>query len=229
MRIIEKAHKFTRSPAPRLKTEKIVIHHSASPDVSSETIHQWHLGRGWIGIGYQFVIRMNGDIERGRPMNSIGTHALSPANETTVGICLTGNFENAPPSIAQMNSLTWLIKEVVYAQYGELPLTTHKDWANTACPGKLFPMAKLLEALKAPVEVYNLIINNRKVTGYEQLHESGRTFVQLEGRNGTKVWVSNASITKLAGGTIKWDGPKNTVTINIPGPSGANLMPPLRF
>ena len=38
----------------------IYIHHSASPKSTTvEQINQWHLDRGWAGIGYHFVI--NGD------------------------------------------------------------------------------------------------------------------------------------------------------------------------
>jgi hypothetical protein len=44
-------------------------------DASAEQIHGWHLGNGWAGIGYHYVIRKDGTIERGRPEWAIGSHA----------------------------------------------------------------------------------------------------------------------------------------------------------
>jgi len=230
MRIVEKNHRFVRSPLQRQTTNSIVIHHSASADVSSETIHQWHLNRGWIGIGYHFVIRSNGTIERGRPIGTVGTHALSPANETTVGICLTGNFEQNPPRKEQLDSLRWLILSVIHPQYGKIPIGQHKDWARTACPGRLFPMESFMASLTAQEEeeVYHLIINNQPVIGIPKLLEGGVSYVQLMGRNRQPTWVAMGDITRLLGGTISWDGPKKTVTVRVPGPSADNLPRDMR-
>lgn len=69
-------------------TKKAVIHHTASPDVSSQTIDQWHRERGWEGIGYHFVIRRDGSVEKGRRLCKLGAHALGRNNQ--VGIVLTG-------------------------------------------------------------------------------------------------------------------------------------------
>ena len=74
MRIIETGLQFGGLQA-RSKTDLIVLHHSASADVSAAEIHGWHRAKGWAGIGYHFVIRKNGSIERGRPQEMIGAHA----------------------------------------------------------------------------------------------------------------------------------------------------------
>ena len=63
---------------PRDVTDQIVIHHTGNPtddDLSAEEIHESHLAQGWSGIGYHFVIRKDGTIELGRPMDTIGAHA----------------------------------------------------------------------------------------------------------------------------------------------------------
>ncbi len=72
----------------------IVIHHVAIPsgDISSQAIHKAHLKNGWAGIGYHFVIRKDGTIERGRPLSVVGAHAQGD-NLHTIGICMAGNFE----------------------------------------------------------------------------------------------------------------------------------------
>ena len=55
--------------ARRTSTKRIVIHHSGTVqdlDLSAAQIHQAHKAKGWAGIGYHFVIRKNGAIERGQ-------------------------------------------------------------------------------------------------------------------------------------------------------------------
>ena len=60
----------------RKTTDAIVIHHvgGTKRDVSAEVIDGWHKNNGWAGIGYHFVIRKDGTIERGRPMDILGAH-----------------------------------------------------------------------------------------------------------------------------------------------------------
>jgi len=144
--------KFNSGLRKRSSTKRAIIHHSASADVSAATIHQWHLNQGWSGIGYQFVIRANGAIERGRPEWAIGSHSGPKGNGDSIGIVLAGNFEIDKPTEAQMASLAWLIKEYLEPKYGELKILGHKDVMATACPGAMFPWAKLNEMLKGEVK-----------------------------------------------------------------------------
>ncbi len=123
----------------RQSTKRIIIHHSASPDVPASVIHEWHIGRGWSGIGYHFVIRQNGDIEEGRPLEMIGAHAGSPGNTDSIGICLTGNFMGNQPYNHQMVALVNLVKYLRELYQSELEVLRHKDVAPTLCPGELFP------------------------------------------------------------------------------------------
>ena len=72
----------------KMDLTKAVIHHTASHDVSAETIDQWHKERGWDGIGYHYVIRKDGTIEKGRDTSKKGAHAKGRNN--WIGIALTG-------------------------------------------------------------------------------------------------------------------------------------------
>ena len=48
---------------------KIIIHCSATPrgvDYSAADIDKWHRQRGFSKIGYHYVIRLDGKIEKGR-------------------------------------------------------------------------------------------------------------------------------------------------------------------
>jgi N-acetyl-anhydromuramyl-L-alanine amidase AmpD len=147
MQIKETNLKFNGTPKKRSSTKRIIVHHSASGDVSAATIHGWHLARKdngvpWLGIGYHFVIRQDGTIERGRPENSIGAHAGASGNGDSIGVCFTGNFEEGRPTEAQLNSFVWLEK-YLRPKYGALNVQGHRDVMATACPGKNFPWAYL--------------------------------------------------------------------------------------
>ena len=76
---------------------KIIIHCAATPDymdIGASTIRKWHTdpkpeGRGWNDIGYHYVVRRNGEIERGRQDSVVGAHARG-ANSDSIGICWVG-------------------------------------------------------------------------------------------------------------------------------------------
>ncbi|MBO8158814.1 N-acetylmuramoyl-L-alanine amidase [Thermosyntropha sp.] len=147
MKIIETNLQFNGLRS-RKSTRRVIVHHSASSDVPANEIHKWHKNRGWAGIGYHFVIRANGQIERGRPEFTIGAHAGKTGNPDSIGIVLTGNFEIEKPMEAQIDNLVWLIREYLYPKYGELEVVGHKDVMPTSCPGKKFPWAELRRRLE---------------------------------------------------------------------------------
>jgi len=122
-------------------TDMIVIHHTGNPtddDLSAEEIHQSHLNQGWVGIGYHFVIRKDGTIERGRPEWAIGSHAYGE-NSHTIGIHVCGNFEIGAPTEIQLGKLAHLIGNLC-ADWN-IPtdrehIVGHRELMPTACPGK---------------------------------------------------------------------------------------------
>ena len=108
--IVETNLKFTNL-SNRASTNIIVIHHTGSVkdiDASAECIHELHLNNGWAGIGYHFVIRKNGTIERGRPEWAIGSHAQGH-NYDSLGIHLCGDFNAAKPTSEQIETTAMLI------------------------------------------------------------------------------------------------------------------------
>lgn len=127
------------SLAERSYTDMIVIHHTGSPDMdaSAEQIHGWHLSNGWSGIGYHYVIRKDGTIERGRPEWAIGSHAYGE-NSHTIGIHLSGDFEQAYPTEDQVESCAKLIADIC-DRYGisidRDHIVGHGELMATSCPG----------------------------------------------------------------------------------------------
>ncbi len=140
--IIENHFQF-RSLALRPVTRSVVVHHTGiggDNNVTAQTIHQMHLRNGWAGIGYHFLIRKDGSIETGRPLDQIGAHAYG-YNRSTVGVCLAGNFDFETPSNAQIVSASELIA-FLCSVYGLTPnkrtVVGHRDLDPTDCPGNLF-------------------------------------------------------------------------------------------
>lgn len=127
------------SLSERSYTDMIVLHHTGGNDIdaSAEQIHGWHLNNGWAGIGYHYVIRKDGTIERGRPEWAIGSHAYGE-NSHTIGIHLSGEFDSAEPTNEQVEKCAMLIADIA-DRYG-LPINRetvvgHGELMSTDCPG----------------------------------------------------------------------------------------------
>lgn len=140
MNIVNKKFAFTSAPRDRSTTDCIVVHHSGTEedmDLGAEQIHQGHLNNGWIGIGYHYVIRKNGDIETGRPDSASGAHCEGE-NWHTIGIHVAGNFMLAEPTKEQLAALKELML-FLCAKY-DIPfdrehIVGHREYDATACPG----------------------------------------------------------------------------------------------
>ena len=139
MNILETDLEF-KSLNGRYDTNMIVIHHvgGVDRDYDATEIHGWHLEQGWAGIGYHFVIRKDGTIERGRPEWAIGAHAYG-FNSESIGVNLAGNFDEGEPTKEQLNSLVELL-QYLCGEYNIEPnkdnLVGHRDLMATACPGE---------------------------------------------------------------------------------------------
>ena len=140
-KIIEKTFSFFNSLNTRAATNRIILHHTGDADIDAcaEQIHQWHLNNGWAGIGYHFVIRKSGRIERGRPQWAIGSHAYG-ANSDSLGIQLSGEFSYNAPSDNQIESCARLIAYL--CEEYNIPLDRahilgHREVTPTNCPGNV--------------------------------------------------------------------------------------------
>jgi len=137
--------------------EYIIIHHSATKQGDAETFRRAHMANGWRDIGYHYVIGNgtysgDGEVETGRPENESGAHCSADGmNFKSIGICLVGNFDIDKPSIAQMEALERLCRDIM-ARY-KIPVSRvlgHGEvkGAATNCPGKNFDMAEFRKRLE---------------------------------------------------------------------------------
>jgi len=117
-----------------MQLNKIVIHCSATPNGRPHTaadIHRWHLERGWSGIGYHFVIRVDGTVDNGRPVYWTGAHAKGH-NTGSIGICMIGTDSY---SEQQWKSLTGLIADLTMDHESIKEIIGHNCISNKTCPG----------------------------------------------------------------------------------------------
>ena len=123
--------------------KRIVVHMSYTPpsmDVGVPEIRDWHVnGNGWRDIGYHYVIRRNGTIEHGRPVEQAGAH-VAGHNADSIGICLVGGKREDRDSadcnytLDQWEALRELLDKLAET-YQDTELCGHRDLANRECPG----------------------------------------------------------------------------------------------
>lgn len=115
-----------------MKIDTIIIHCSATPNGryhDAEDIHRWHKEKGWDGIGYHWVITIDGKLQAGRPEYWQGAHA-SGHNKNSIGICLIGNDKF---SDEQWQILTNKICEYKI-KYPNVKIIGHNEVSTKSCP-----------------------------------------------------------------------------------------------
>ena len=144
-------------PQPALQErdwKTIVLHHSATRGGDVATIdaehrkHRDRSGNPWLGIGYHFVVGNGQKMADGEVQATFRWHKQLPGahagnrdhNDNGIGICLIGNFDQAPPTDRQVAAVRGLVKSLAerYAISRD-GLVRHSDVQATLCPGKLFP------------------------------------------------------------------------------------------
>lgn len=142
MEIIDVKLNWGGALAKRSKIDMIVLHHAAAKNCTIYNIHQWHLANGWSGFGYHYFVRKDGRIFKGRPDDTIGSHAKG-YNSTSLGICFEGDFEKEIPTQAQIDAGIELV-EYLKKKYNIKKLKGHGELMASSCPGKLFPIEKFI-------------------------------------------------------------------------------------
>lgn len=128
----------------------IVNHCSATPpdmDIGAEEIDRWHRQRGWSGIGYHKVVRLDGTIELGRDLDDdgdvdehIGAHAFG-FNRHSLGIVYIGGVdEDGKPKDTRTDAqrLVLLNENAAWARQYRVPVDSIKGHyeldSGKACP-----------------------------------------------------------------------------------------------
>lgn len=134
MEIVQSNLKFKNTTAKRKSTKQIILHCTASREgqnMTVESIHQLHLKNGWSGIGYHYVIGLDGTIYEGRKDDSVGAHA-APQNSDSIGIVYVGGLDaNKKPKDTrtpeQKESIIELIKYLLEKYPSISEIKGHRD------------------------------------------------------------------------------------------------------
>lgn len=143
MKIIETDLPHRGAFVARRQTQAVILHHAEASNATVEAVNDWHLERGWNGIGYHFYIRKDGGVYRGRPEWALGAHAVG-ANDWSVGVCCEGAYMTETMPQKQLDSLKELLRGL-RERYGRVKLLRHRDVGQTDCPGDRFPWAEVKE------------------------------------------------------------------------------------
>ena len=125
---------------------KIIVHCSATQEgkkINAAEINLWHLKRGWSGIGYHYVVLLDGTIEYGRSIYKQGAH-VKGENKGSIGICYIGGVESERGSSGkwiakdtrtpeQKESLLLLLK-TLKKMHKNATIHGHNEFAAKSCP-----------------------------------------------------------------------------------------------
>lgn len=142
-------------PAEFRQPEKIVIHHTLTPNEGSDfaamvrAVYYYHaVTLGWGDIGYNYLVDAAGNIYEGRRGDGVVAGHAYGHNYGSIGIAVLGDYENTDVSDAARKSLVellaWLSDKYGIDPRGhsffvdrDLPnIFGHKDSNRTSCPGK---------------------------------------------------------------------------------------------
>ena len=121
----------------------IVIHCSATPegkDFDAKDIDRWHKERGWAGIGYHYVVKLDGTVQPGRPLEKIGAH-VAGHNANSVGIVYIGGVakDGKTPKDTRTPEQKTALRTIVAEMRRRFPqagVKGHRDFpgVHKACP-----------------------------------------------------------------------------------------------
>lgn len=125
-------YKFQRPERPCFET---FLHCSASsyPEHDDITvINQWHLDKGFSGVGYHFFIKFNGELQIGRTLEK--QPAAQAGNNTgTIAICLHG-LKAEDFTQEQFETLKKLCNQINDAYNDSMVFRGHCEVDNRDCP-----------------------------------------------------------------------------------------------
>jgi N-acetylmuramoyl-L-alanine amidase len=145
---------------PKNRWIGVIIHHSFSSDTQLDNwkaIKEYHIKkRGFRDVGYHFGIEyINGKLEYqiGRALDWNGAHCIG-CNQTHLGICLVGCYDEKEPSQEQYQAIIDLIK--LLKKYFDIKeIFGHREMIEKfrneplkSCPGWKFDFSKLKSIFK---------------------------------------------------------------------------------
>jgi len=132
----------------------IVIHHSAGGKAETvKTVDTFHRTKNWgtakepiyaqksaLGwyVQYHYFIDRKGNFTQCKTSEEIGWHAgVWEVNKTSIGICVSGNFNIEKPTETQLKTLKTILQYLMKKYSIKIEnVKFHRDFKKTDCPGK---------------------------------------------------------------------------------------------
>ena len=123
------------------KIDDIIIHCTATAegrDVSVADIRRWHQARGFVDVGYHYVVYLDGSVHEGRPLAQVGAHCRGH-NAHSVGVCYVGGLaaDGRTPKdtrTARQRVALEALVQLLRLNFPGAGVHGHNDYAAKACP-----------------------------------------------------------------------------------------------
>lgn len=122
------------------KINEIIVHCTATPagrQVSVADVDRWHRQRGFNGIGYHYLVGLDGIVEKGRPVEVAGAHCMGH-NMASIGVAYVGGLDaQGRPADTRTPEQRLALRELIAALRKRFPQARvhgHRDFAAKACP-----------------------------------------------------------------------------------------------
>ncbi len=137
--------------------DMIVVHCSFTkpranqqPRIGVAEIRRWHTdpkkmvdgknvgGRGWSDIGYHYVIKRDGTLQVGRPLERAGAHARGH-NKHSIGLCLVGGMDKrTSAAVDDYTDAQWQTLRMTVGglevQFPNALVVGHNSLSSKTCP-----------------------------------------------------------------------------------------------
>lgn len=158
---------------------KIIVHHTGGTqnDPKASTLHHtveiinahhktlWSdfvSSLGW-HVGYTYVIESDGETTQCRSHNETGAHTIG-MNNSSIGICLTGNFDMEMPTKKQLYSFLelWHKLKTEYPNLTVYDIVPHRNYSTKSCFGKNLPDDYFQKIVKNSLEPTQNVIEKEQ-------------------------------------------------------------------
>lgn len=122
------------------RIDEIIIHCTATvegKDFRAKDIDKWHKQKGWKGIGYHYVIDLDGNVEKGRPDEDVGAHTVGH-NAHSIGVVYVGgvdkNLKAKDTRTPEQKEALWGLLRQLLCKYPKATIHGHNEFAKKDCP-----------------------------------------------------------------------------------------------
>lgn len=106
--------------------------------MSVADIRRWHLARGFVDVGYHYVVYLDGSVHEGRPLAQVGAHCRGH-NAHSVGVCYVGGLaaDGRTPKdtrTARQRVALEALVQLLRLNFPGAGVHGHNAYAAKACP-----------------------------------------------------------------------------------------------